>query len=142
MCIFRIGVLIDRKKLFNLAIDIGYGLGFDEDNILYCPGNKDYYIDIIHGEFRRIDYPQQYLTLSSKRWVKMIQKDYGLTVTGEIDFYTYNAIMSVYGDDKLEAEELYQSFMVIRASGVRKAMHKYYMKQTLERIFKIKRKYS
>lgn len=144
MCIFRLKVLFELHKIQKDHVPQLLGLDIDGD-IFYVykrryyrfPGinrikaTKTYFINEMHCEFRRIYYPQQYLTISSKHWVEMIQKDYGLEVTGEIDFYTYNAIMRAYEDDTLEVDEYYRSLGFVRQKDLRKNMHKYYMKKTL-----------
>lgn len=135
MCnIFRLGFLLDKKKLFNTETMVKMGLDIDGDIMHYK--SKMYYVNKLHGEFRRLKYPQQYLTLSSKRWVKMIQKDYGQPVSGELKFYTYNAIMSAYGYDILNADEYFKSLAVIGEKDLRKSMHRYYMKKTLSYMIK------
>lgn len=131
MCIFRLGVLLDRKKLYNIDTMAKLGLDVDGDILYYK--NKVYFVNELHSEFRRLYYPQQYLTLSSKHWVKMIQKDFGQEITGEMNFYTYNAIMTAYGEDTLSLDEYFRSLGVIREKDLRKSMHKYYMKATLYR---------
>lgn len=93
--------------------------------------SKTFFVNIMRGEFRRLNYPQQYLTLFSKHWIKMIQKDYGMEITGEMDFYAYNAIMHVYGYEVLEINEYYRSLGFIQEKDLRTKMHKYYMKETL-----------
>lgn len=137
MCIFRIGFLLDSRKYFTDDI-CKKGLDVDGDifNIYHKNRygkmiSKTFFVNIMHGEFRRLNYPQQYLTLFSKHWIKMIQKDYGIEITGEMDFYTYNAIMHVYGDEVLEIDEYYRSLGFIQEKDLRTKMHKYYMKETL-----------
>ncbi len=148
MFIFRLGVLEDRKKFFNNKTLSELGLDCDGDIMYVYKGkcfrvvqftgkdkknNKVYFVNEMHGEFRRMYYPQQYLTLSSKHWLKMIQKDFGLEIDGEMDFYTYNAIMHIYEyGDTLNTQDYYQSFGFIREKDLRKSMHRYYMKQTLK----------
>lgn len=146
MFIFRLGVLADRKKFFNNKTLSELGLDCDGDIMCVYKGkcfrvvqligkdkknNKVYFVNEMHGEFRRLYYPQQYLTLFSKHWIKMIQKDYGMKITGEMDFYTYNAIMHVYGDEVLEINEYFRSLGSIQEKDLRIKMHEYYMKETL-----------
>lgn len=141
MCIFRIGFLLDSRKYFTDDTLCKKELDVDGDifNIYYKNRygkmiSKTFFVNIMHGEFRRLNYPQQYLTLFSKHWIKMIQKDYGIEITGEMDFYTYNAIMHVYGDEVLEIDEYYRSLGFVQEKDLRIKMHKYYMKETLSRI--------
>ena len=93
--------------------------------------SKTFFVNIMRGEFRRLNYPQQYLTLFSEHWIKMIQKDYGMEITGEMDYYTYNAIMHIYGDEVLEIDEYDGSMEFIQEKDLRTKMHKFYMKETL-----------
>lgn len=148
MFIFRLGVLEDRKKFFNNKTLSELGLDCDGDIMYVYKGkcfpvvqfdgkdkknNKVYFVNEFGNEFRRLYFDYQYLTLSSKHWLKMIQKDFGLGIDGEIDFYTYNAIMHIYEyGDTLSIQDYYQSFGFIREKDLRKYMHKYYMKQTLK----------
>ena len=138
MCIFRLGFLLDRKKYFTDDTSYKKGLDVDGDIFNICHKNrygkmvsKTFFVNIMRGEFRRLNYPQQYLTLFSKHWIKMIQKDYGMEITGEMDYYTYNAIMHVYGDEVLEIDEYDGSMEFIQEKDLRTKMHKFYMKETL-----------
>lgn len=143
MCIFRLGFLLDRKKYF--TDDNLFRIGVDVDGDIFNIHHrnrhgeivsKTFFVNIMHGEFRRLKYPQQYLTLSSKHWLKMIQKDYGIEITGEMNYYTYNAIIHIYGGETLKIEEYYRSLGFIREKDLRKKMHKYYMEETLSKMKK------
>lgn len=121
-----------------MILYIKKGLDVDGDIFNICHKNrygkmvsKTFFVYIMRGEFRRLNYPQQYLTLFSKHWIKMIQKDYGMEITGEMDYYTYNAIMHVYGDEVLEIDEYDGSMEFIQEKDLRTKMHKFYMKETL-----------
>lgn len=62
----------------------------------------------------------------------MIQKDYCLDKTGFIDYKTYCTIMKIYDDTAISKDKFYDSLSCCSKRILRKNMHRWYMKVTLE----------
>jgi hypothetical protein len=94
--------------------------------------HHDYYVSTKRNIFIKLHDIDQYFTLSSRHWVKMIQKDYGLDKTGFIDYKTYCTIMKIYDDTAISKDKFDDSLSCCSKRILRKNMHRWYMKVTLE----------